>query len=64
MLNNYKRLTSIRKSKKHLKSEKYFLNKDLPAYTMVKWDKIKKSFLVDSQCGQRSRLFEIYIKIC
>jgi hypothetical protein len=61
MLSNYKRITSVRKAKKHLKTEKHWCHVTQTEYTMVKWDKKMKSFLVQSRSGQRSRIFEIFV---
>lgn len=61
---NHKRITSVKKAKKHLKSEKHWRDESKPTYTMIKWDRKRKSFLVDERGGQRVRIFDIYVKIC
>lgn len=61
MLSNHKRITSVRKAKKHLKGEKHWRDNTKSAYTMIRWDKKKKSFLVDERGGQRVRIFDIYV---
>lgn len=51
MNKNLKRVRTVKEAKSVLRLEQY---------TFVKWDKKHKSFLVQTKCGQRKRIFYVY----
>lgn len=56
-----KRIRTVKVAKKFLKVEMDTLNPSKKAYTWVKWDNKRKSFLCDTRHGQRVRIFNIEI---
>ena len=55
-----KRIRTVKRAKQFLKNEMDSLDPSKKRYTMIRWDKKKKSFLVDTRHGQRVRIFDIY----
>jgi hypothetical protein len=58
-----KRIRTVKRAKQFLKSEMDYLHPTKKRYTMIRWDKKKKSFLVETLSGQRVRIFDIYKNI-
>lgn len=61
MSNNLKRIRTVKAAKKILKAEKDHMGR--PRYRMIRWQNNKKSFLVETTSGQRSRIFDVYIDL-
>ncbi len=57
-----KRIGTVKRAKQFLKNEIDDLHPTRKRYTMIRWDKKNKSFLVDTIHSQRIRIFDIYKK--
>jgi hypothetical protein len=55
-----KRIGTVKRAKKFLKNEMDILHPNKKRYTMIRWNKKRKIFLVDTMHGQRISIFAIY----